>query len=104
MTISATRPIEENAMFDAASGWALVAGIVGLAVVVACVALAWRARASGGRRGPGEPARSALVALGTILVVLGILSGERFTSYSLIGVGVVIAVLSVFVGSRSADR
>jgi hypothetical protein len=51
-----------------------------------------------------DPVPAALVALGTILIVLGILFGEGFTGYSLIGAGVVIAVLSVIFRSRVTDR
>ena len=86
-------------MFDAASGWTLVAGLVGIAVVLTCIAFVWRARAADTRRGVGEPVPAALVALGTVLIVLGIFFGERFTGYSLIAAGVVIAVLSVIVRS-----
>jgi hypothetical protein len=91
-------------VFDAASGWTLVAVLVGVAAVVACVALVWRARAADTRRGVGGPVSSALVALGTILVVLGIFFGGGFTGYSLIGAGVIVACLSVIFRSRQAGR
>jgi hypothetical protein len=91
-------------VFDAASGWTLVAGLVGIAVVVACVALVWRARAADTRRGVVEPVPAALVALGTILIVVGVFFGAGFTGYSLIGGGVVIAVLSVIFRSRPTGR
>jgi hypothetical protein len=91
-------------VFNAASGWALVAGLVGIAVVVGCVALVWQARSADTRRGVVDPVPAALVVLGTILIVLGILFGEGFTGYSLIGAGVVIAVLAVIFRSPSTDR
>jgi hypothetical protein len=91
-------------VFDVASGWTLVAGITGIAVVAGCLALVWLARASGTRRGSREPVPTALVAVGLILVALGISLGGRLTSYALIGAGVLVAVLSVFFESRSADK
>jgi CubicO group peptidase (beta-lactamase class C family) len=92
---------KENGAFDTASGWTLVAGLVGIVVVVSSIAFVWRARA-GGRRGEGASALAGLVALGLILVALGI--EDRLVSYSLIGAGVVIAVLAAIFRSRLGGR
>ena len=84
-------------MFDTASGWTLVAGLVGIVLVVYSIAFVRRARASG-RRGEGASALVGLVALGLIVVALGI--EDRLVSYSVIGAGVVIAVLATIFRSR----
>jgi hypothetical protein len=90
---------KENGVFDTASGWTLVAGLVGIVVVVYSIAFVWRARA-GGRHGEGASALAGLVALGLIVVALGL--EDRLVSYSLIGAGVVIAVLAAIFRSRLA--
>ena len=87
---------------NAASGWTLVAGLIGIVVVVASVAFVWRARAAA-RRGDGASALAGLLALGATFVALGIVFGEdRLLGYSLIGAGVVIAVLAAIFRSRLA--
>jgi hypothetical protein len=87
---------------NAASGWTLVAGLIGIVVVVASVAFVWRARAAA-RRGDGASALAGLLALGATLVALGIVFGEdRLLGYSLIGAGVIIAVLAAIFRSRLA--
>ena len=89
-------------MFDTASGWTLAAGLVGVVVVVSSIALVWRARVAA-RRGDGASARAGLLALGATLVALGIVFGEdRLVGYSLIGAGVIIAVLAAIFRSRLA--
>jgi len=87
---------------NAASGWTLVAGLIGIVVVVASVAFVWRARAAA-RRGDGASALAGLLALAATFVALGIVFGEdRLFGYSLIGAGVVIAVLAAIIRSRLA--
>ncbi len=93
---------KENGVFDTASGWTLVAGLVGIVVVVCSIAFVWRARAAA-RRGDGASALAGLLAFGATLVALGIVFGEdRLVGYSLIGGGVVIAVLAAIFRSRPA--
>ena len=89
-------------MLNTASGWTLVAGLVGIVVVVCSVAFVWRARAAA-RRGDGGSGLAGVLALGPTLVALGIVFGEdRLVGYSFIGAGVVVAVLAAIFRSRLA--
>ena len=84
-----------------ASGWTLLAGIIAIIVVVTFGALVWRARDSA-RPGTRASALDGLLILALTLAALGIVFGDdRLIGYSLMGAGVVVAMLWAFRRSRA---